>query len=294
MRVGVIDVGANTLRLLVATQKGGGVAPVHTGRAALGLGEHIETSGSIPRRKLAQAERAASEQAGVARHLGCERVEIVVTSPGRQAQNASELVEILQRVKGAGVRVLSAEEEGVYAYEGALAGVADLPECVAVCDVGGGSTQIVVGTRDGGPAWQRSIDLGSLRLTERALRHDPPTAEDVARAHAVVEELVGTLAPPLPQAAFATGGSARALGKLVGGRLSAAELDVALRIASQRPSRRLVKAFGISPRRAHTLVAGAILVSAVHGLLGVTLHVARGGLREGVARRLLAEAAVAA
>ena len=68
-----------------------------------------------------------------------------------------------------GVRVLSADEEGRLAYQGAVAAAASLPETVAVCDVGGGSTELVVGTPTGGPTWWRSIDLGCVRLTERFL-----------------------------------------------------------------------------------------------------------------------------
>jgi exopolyphosphatase/pppGpp-phosphohydrolase len=98
----------------------------------------------------------------------------------------------------------------------------------------------------------------------------------------------------LPQAAYATGGSARALGKLVGPRLGAEELAVALRIVAERPSRRLAKTFDLSPTRARTLAAGALLLVCTQRLLGVPLEVARAGLREGVALSLLADAAVAA
>ncbi len=197
-------------------------------------------------------------------------------------------------MSGARVRVLTAEEEATYAYEGALACASDLPETVAVVDVGGGSTQVVVGSRDRGPAWLRSLDIGSLRLTRRAIENDPPTSEDLERARAIVEPLFAELAPPLPQAAFATGGSARAVRKLVGATLGVEDLQVALRIASGRTSRRLVKSFDVSPRRAQTVVAGAILLTSAQRLLGVPLTVARGGLREGIAARLLTDAAAAA
>jgi len=295
MRVGVIDVGANTLRLLVATGDGiGGVAGLHTTRVELGLGEDVELHGAIAEEKLERAEIAASEEAATARRLGCDVVEIVVTSPGRQAENAADLVASLARVTGAHVQVLSAEEEATYAYEGALACTPNLPESVAVCDVGGGSTQIVVGHRDGEPDWIRSLDLGSLRLTRRALHGDPPTATEIASAREIVDDLFAELTPPLPQAALATGGSARALRKLVGEELGPAELAHALDIAASRPARRLVKDYAVSPRRAGTVVAGALLLTAAQRVLSVPLLVARGGLREGVAARMLYRSAVAA
>jgi exopolyphosphatase / guanosine-5'-triphosphate,3'-diphosphate pyrophosphatase len=295
VRVGVIDIGANTLRLLVAEPgPRGGVANVHMTRAELALGEDIEQFGSIRAEKLARVREAAQEKVGVARKLGCEAVEIVVTSPGRQATNADELIEALECVKGAPVRVLTAEEEGTYAFKGATAGIRNLPESVAVCDVGGGSTQIAVGLREEGPAWIRSLDVGSRRLAARAFRHDPPSTQEIEHARAIVDELVAELAPPLPQVALATGGSARALRKLVGQHLGPAELAAALRIAATTPARRLVKDYDVSSRRSETVAAGVLLLSAAQLLLGVPLTVARGGLREGVAARLFEKAALAA
>ena len=294
MRVGVIDVGANTLRLLVAARSAAGLEIVHRERVQLGLGECIEQSGAIPRDRLDAARRAARAQAASARRLDCTRLEIIVTSPGRQAANADELVESLERVRGASVRVLSAEEEAAFAYRGVLARVEEPPSSVAVCDVGGGSTQIAVGSPQDEPVWVRSIDVGSLRLTRRALSGDPPTGEAIEQARKAVEPMFVELTPPLPQAAFATGGSARALAKLVGRQLGAEELAVALHIVAERPSRRLAKTFGLSASRAPTLAAGTVLLVCTQRLLGVPLQVARTGLREGVALSLLAENAVAA
>ena len=294
MRVGVIDIGANTLRLVVAERCAAGLEIVHRERVQLGLGEDIEQSGAIPRDRIQVARRIASEQAAAAKRLGCARLEIVITSPGRQAGNADELVASLERVRRASVRVLTAEEEAAFAYRGVLATVDDPPSSIAVCDVGGGSTQIAIGSPTDGPAWVRSLDVGSLRLTRRALTGDPPTGKSVDRASEVVEQLFAGLTPPLPQAAFATGGSARALAKLVGRKLGPEELAVALHIVVERPSRRLAKTFDLSPSRAATLAAGALLLARTQRLLGVPLTVARTGLREGIALSLFADTAVAA
>jgi exopolyphosphatase/guanosine-5'-triphosphate,3'-diphosphate pyrophosphatase len=294
MRVGVLDVGANTLRLLVAERDATGLAVVHRECVQSGLGEFIEQTGVTPTDRIESAGRAAREQAASAWRLDCSRVEIVVTSPGRQARNADQLIESLMRVRGATVRVLSAEEEASFAYRGVLTSVDDPPQSVAVCDVGGGSTQIAVGSYREEPAWVRSLDVGSLRLTRRALADDPPTLERADRVREQVELLFAGLTPPLPQAAYATGGSARALAKLVGRHLGSEELAVALRIGAERPSRRLAKTFELTPSRARTLAAGTLLLVCTQRLLGVPLQVARTGLREGVALSLLADAAVAA
>jgi exopolyphosphatase/guanosine-5'-triphosphate,3'-diphosphate pyrophosphatase len=289
-----MDVGANTMRLLVAAPGPDGLQVVHRERVQLGLGESIEHCGRIPEDRLAAARRAAREQAAAARKLDCAQLQIVVTSPGRQAENADELVTALSRVRGAGVRVLSAEEEASFAYRGVLGTLAHPPESVAVCDVGGGSTQIAVGSPGDEPAWVRSLDIGSLRLTRRALADDPPTSTAIAEAQAEVTRVFAGLTPPLPHAAYATGGSARALGKVVGPRLGTEELGVAVHVVTARPTRRLAKTFEISPARASTLAAGALLLASTQRLLGVPLVVARAGLREGLALSLLEDAAVAA
>lgn len=294
MRVGVIDVGANTMRLLVATPGADGLEVVHRERVQLGLGESIEHCGRISEDRLAAARRAARDQAASARRLDCARIQIVVTSPGRQAENADELVAALSRARGVPVRVLSAEEEGSFAYRGVLGTLADPSKSVAVCDVGGGSTQIAVGAPDDAPAWVRSLDIGSLRLTRRALADDPPSSTAIAEARAEVMRVFADLTPPPPHAAYATGGSARALGKVVGPRLGAEELAVAVHVVTARPTRRLAKTFEISPARASTLAAGTLLLAATQRLLGVPLVVARAGLREGLALSLLEDAAVAA
>jgi exopolyphosphatase / guanosine-5'-triphosphate,3'-diphosphate pyrophosphatase len=294
MRVGVIDVGANTVRLLVAAERSDGIETLHRDGVRLGLGEHVEAGGVIPGFAIEAARRTVRKQAAVARRLGCVRVAIVVTSPGRQAENADELLESLGRIRDTSLRVLTAEEEAVYAYRGALSVVGELPRTVGFCDVGGGSTQIVVGSRDDGPAWVRSLDLGSLRLTTRAGLADPPTSEGIERARTLARPVFEGVAPPLPQAAFAAGGSARGVARLVGPELGSEELAVALKILGERPSRRLAKTFELSEARARTLAAGTLLLANVQALLGVPLTVARGGLREGIALSLFEEEAVAA
>lgn len=177
--VGVVDVGSNTMRLLVARPRKGGVARVHEERQQLGLGEDVERLGRISPTKLERAETAAAALAEQTRKLGCSRLEVLVTSPGRQAENGEELRAVLERGSGQAVRILSAEEEARLAHAGAVAAAQPSDESVAVVDVGGGSAQLVVGTAAAGPVWMRSVDLGSLRLTRRLLVSDPPTEADL-------------------------------------------------------------------------------------------------------------------
>lgn len=294
MRVGVMDVGSNTIRLLVAKRRKGGLFRVHEEREQLGLGEDVELLGRISPEKLALAETTAAELAEQARALRCASVDVLVTSPGRQAANGEALRDALARGSRLPVRILSAEEEARLAYRGALAAGRTTADSVAVVDVGGGSAQLVVGTAESGPVWMRSVDVGSLRLTRRLLISDPPTRDELAAARAEVERCFETVTPPLPQAALAAGGSARALKRLTGQRrLETSDIDAAIRELGKRSSRETARRYGLAPERARTLAAGALILAEAQRRLGLPLEVARGGIREGAALALLAERAAA-
>jgi exopolyphosphatase / guanosine-5'-triphosphate,3'-diphosphate pyrophosphatase len=294
MRVAVIDVGSSTVRLLVAVSDGCGVVPVRKERDYLFLGEGVERAGRLGGENVRRTARVAARYARLAREEGAAALELIVTAPGRQAADAGELLAALAAATGAPVRVLSPEEEGRLAFLGAVTGTPGLRESVAVCDVGGGSTEVVIGTASGGPAWERSLDAGAVRLTERVPLGDPPGKEGLAAAHAEVERLLGSFAPPLPQTALAAGGTARALRKIVGRELDREDFDAALAILSKRPTSRIAKTFGIHERRARTLPAGVVVLAAVQRRLGVPFVVSRAGLREGAVLELLDDAAAPA
>ena len=291
--MGIVDVGANTVRLLVASADDGCLVSIREERAQLGLGEEIERAGRIGEKKLAEAAETAKSHVRRARKLSCTSIAVLVTSPGRQAANGQELVSRLAEATGVSTHVLTAQEEGELAWRGAVTAAANLPETVAVCDVGGGSTQIAVGTGTR-PSWVRSLDIGSLRLTRRAFRNDPPDAEDVARATSIVAAEFDELTPPLPLAAIAVGGTARALRKVVGDDLADETLLLAVRRLSKKSSGKIAKEYGLDETRATTMAAGALILLEIHRRLVVPLQVGRGGVREGAALALLesAEAAV--
>ena len=288
MRVAVIDVGSNTARLLVANvTDDASVLPVAEEREYLRLGAEIESTGTLGRKKIAEATRVCRDFADRATRHSAERIAVFVTAPGRQGDATDELTEALAEAGPASVRVLTAEEEGRLAFDGALAraeGV--LPEIVAVVDVGGGSTELAVGTPLLGAAWIRSADLGSLRLTRAHLHHDPPTAAEVAGARHAVAAAFDGMTPPAPDLALAVGGSARALAKIAGRRLDPDELERAVKLLSRRPAAKVARSFGIGPERAETLLAGALLLSGASRVLGAELVLGRGGVREGAALSL--------
>jgi exopolyphosphatase / guanosine-5'-triphosphate,3'-diphosphate pyrophosphatase len=274
MRIGVIDVGSNTIRLLVASVEGDEVVPIEKGRVRLSLGEEIERRGAVSSTSIAAAAKAVRKFCTVARRHGVDALDVFVTAPGRQSANASELVKALQRAAGHPVRVLSTEEEGRLAYDGAIA-TADvaLPETIAVCDVGGASTEIAVGTPGVPPRWVTSIDLGSVRLTARAA--------DVDQARSEAAEAFAEVVSPPVELALAVGGSARAARRLVGSWLGEAELAEALRLVETFDARAMARRFDIDRSRARITPAGVAILAEVQQRLAVPLYVCDGGIREG-------------
>ena len=279
MRVAVIDVGSNTARLLVArVDAAGSVTPVAEARSYLRLGAEIERTGTLGRKKIAAAAEICGTYAREAAELDADRLTVIVTAPGRQGASAAALTAALRRATGVPVRVLTAAEEGRLAHDGAVArATGNLPDVVAVVDVGGGSTEIAVGTPLLGAAWVRSADLGSLRLTRAHLPGDPPTGAQIAAAAGAVFRALDDLDPPCPDLALAVGGSARALTKIAGPRLDAGSLEEAVQILARRPAAKVARPFGISPDRAETLLAGALLLAGASRVLGAPLELAARG-----------------
>jgi exopolyphosphatase/guanosine-5'-triphosphate,3'-diphosphate pyrophosphatase len=282
--VGIIDVGSNTVRLHVSQ----GGHELHREKAVLRLGESVERLGEIPEAKLAEAAGAVEEFVRIAGKHGADRLEVLVASPGRQASNGEELLARLAAASGAPVRLLSAQEEGRLAFVGALAATRrGTRKLVAVCDVGGGSAQVAVGTRRDGIAWVRSVDVGSIRLTSRVLGEDPPGDAAIGKARAEVDRLLEGFLPPPPELAFAVGGSARALRAIVGPDLDAAALDEATDILARTPAREIAALYGVHLERVLTLAAWAVILAALRERLHVPLRVVRGGgVREGAALEL--------
>ena len=276
--VGVIDVGSNTVRLVVAH----GGRQVLSQREMLHLGADVERYGSIPQPKLKAAAQLVGSYAEAARTAGAAELAVLITSPGRQAENGIELLEVLSSAARCSTRILSAAEEARLGFTGAVQ-VAAPParRRVAVVDVGGGSAQVVVGTRRGGPEWLRSIDLGSQRLTSRLLAADPPGRAALGAARTEAASYLHGFDPPEPRLALAVGGSARALKRIVGPRLGTAELEEALALFSELPAADVVQRFGIDGDRVGTLPAGAAILAELQARLGTPLKVVRGGVREG-------------
>jgi exopolyphosphatase/guanosine-5'-triphosphate,3'-diphosphate pyrophosphatase len=292
--VGIVDVGSNSMRLLVARVARGSVKELARERVYLRLGDDAYRLGRISEGKLDQTRDVAERFARIARKAPVERLETIVTAPGRQAENGDALTNVLTKATRAPVVVLGAEEEGSLAWHGAVSRMSDAPESVAVVDLGGGSCEIAVGTPGLGPSWVESRDAGALRVTRAFLPGHRPSKRDIATTTVEVHRLLAGLAPPRPDAALAVGGTARAVSRLVGRRFGEEELVKLAKTIVRKGPQAVVAGTGITRDRAETLLGGTLVLAEVSRLLGTRLEVGRGGLREGAALALALEVAAVA
>src|SRR5262245_43131668 len=268
--VAVVDVGSNTVRLVVARRDASRLAPTHTERVRLGLGRELEQHGRLSEAKVAATAKAVGKLCAQARKCGAHSLDVVVTAPGRQAENGDELAAAIERATGHHVRILSADEEARLAFAGAIASAEPTAGLVAVVDLGGASTEIAVGDPELGPSWLRSVDLGALRLTEAFL---DPEERDVEGARAAVAEAFAGLVPPVPHAGLIVGGSARALRRVAGPRLGRDELAEACELLARTGPDKVSRRHGVGKRRAPLLLAAALILAEVQRRLFVPLEV---------------------
>jgi exopolyphosphatase/guanosine-5'-triphosphate,3'-diphosphate pyrophosphatase len=295
VRVGVIDVGSNSVRLLVAAvESGGEVRELTRDRVYLRLGDDAYRFGRIGSRKLDELASVSDRFARRARAALVGRLETIVTAPGRQAANADELVELLEDATRSPVAVLTAEDEGRLAWEGAVSGLEDPPALVGVVDLGGGSCELALGSPATGPSWICSRDAGALRVTRRLLGSRRLHRRELARARAGVRELLDGVHPTQPDTALAVGGTARAVAKILGSTFGAHELDLlADRIASDGTAS-VTAGLDVTPARIETMLGGTLVLAEVARKLDARLEVGRGGVREGAALALARSVPIAA
>jgi exopolyphosphatase/guanosine-5'-triphosphate,3'-diphosphate pyrophosphatase len=296
MRVGIVDIGSNTARLLVAdVRSDGAVVPVAKRRAYLGLGAEIAASGTLCEETIRRTAVIAAAYTERARRSGAEALEAIVTAPGRQGDAAEALVHALETSTGITTMVLSSDDEGRLAYEGAVHTFqGSLADVVGVIDVGGGSSEVVVGTPSLGAAWIRSLDIGSLRLVTQGLDGDPPSKSAIREARRRVRDAVAELDAPTPDIVLACGGSAKAAARVSGKTLDSRGLDAVIRVCSTSTADELARTFHLHPHRGRTLLAGVIILRELCEALGRPLELAAGGLREGAALALAWPEALAA
>lgn len=190
-RVAAVDCGTNSIRLLIADVTDGALVPVHREMRIVRLGHGVDATGRIGAEPMARTLAAAADYAAQCEEAGCTAVRFVATSASRDASNAAEFVAgVQQAFAGFGTtpEVVSGHEEAALSFLGATAGLAGASGPFLVVDIGGGSTEFVRGTD--GVEQAVSTDIGSVRLTERHLRSDPPTEDQIWPALGDITEAI--------------------------------------------------------------------------------------------------------
>ena len=201
-RVAAVDCGTNALRLLVADVDPGRAQLTDVARRMeiVRLGQGVDETGRLAPEALARTMAVLQDYADVIVGSGAQAVRMVATSATRDASNAAEFVRMVKEVLGVAPEVLTGDEEAVLSFTGATAELAAGPDPgpFLVADIGGGSTEFVLGPAGGPPVHVISVDIGCVRMTERRLHGDPPTDQEVAAAIADIDAALDTVTAAMP------------------------------------------------------------------------------------------------
>jgi exopolyphosphatase/guanosine-5'-triphosphate,3'-diphosphate pyrophosphatase len=263
-RVGVVDLGTNSTRLLVAEVEDGTVRELERRLTITRLGEGVDERHLLLPTALARVRNTLADYRRVLEASGVERTLAVATSAVRDAENGEAFLGEVEWSYGFDTRLLTGDEEARLTYAGVAAGRTLAPRTLVV-DVGGGSTELVLGE------WHRSLDLGCVRLTERFLRSDPPTPAELTACREHIRAVLPE--EPRPTDALGVAGTVTTLAVLSlgldeedpalvhGHRLAAARIDTEVDRLASLPVSELRQIRGMHPDRAPVIVAGALVVA---------------------------------
>ncbi len=299
-RVAAFDCGTNSLRLLIADlDPGTGEAVEHVREMRIvRLGQGVDRTGRISEESMERAFTALDEFAMLLAEYHPDVTRFCATSAARDAENAAEFTEAVLARIGVAPEVIDGDAEARASYDGATrALVAGHPEPFLVLDIGGGSTELILGGADG-VTTAHSLDIGSVRLTERHLHADPPTGEQIAAARADIDAALDTcrVDPGLAGTVIGVAGTVTtvaagvlALEAYDRSRVHLAELDVgavrgtidalvAMTVAERR-------ALGyMHPGRADVIAAGALILERILERTNVgTVTVSESDILDGIA-----------
>jgi exopolyphosphatase/guanosine-5'-triphosphate,3'-diphosphate pyrophosphatase len=202
IRVAAIDCGTNSLRLLIADiDRSNGAAKltdVVREMRVVRLGQGVDATGELAPEALERTFAATADYAAMIREHGAKSIRFVATSASRDARNRQVFVDGIRELLGVEPEVISGDEEAALSFAGASSVLPILDgEQLLVVDLGGGSTEFVLGTAKGVTA-AKSVDVGCVRLTERHLQDDPPTSEQIAAAEADVDAAIARAGLDVP------------------------------------------------------------------------------------------------
>lgn len=196
MKVAAIDCGTNSVRLLIADLDGGRLVERHREMRIVRLGQDVDRTGELSPQALARTGEALRAYAGTIAQHQVVATRMVATSATRDARNRDAFEQLVQSTVGVMPEVITGEQEAALSFDGAVRGLDRAAGPFLVVDIGGGSTEFVLGTSAVDAAC--SVDIGCVRLTERHLAGDPPTADEIRAAVADIDAAlarVGDLVP---------------------------------------------------------------------------------------------------
>ncbi|HSJ19723.1 MAG TPA: Ppx/GppA phosphatase family protein [Nocardioidaceae bacterium] len=203
-RVAAFDCGTNTIKLLVADldPAAGTEHELVREMRMVRLGQDVDRTGRFADEALERTFAAVDEYAAVVAAHDVEAIRFCATSAARDAGNGADFAAGVEERLGVRPEVVTGDEEAQLSYDGATRGLAggDLPAPFLVVDIGGGSTELILGDGHGHVRSARSLDIGSVRMTERHLRSDPPTRDEIASAAGEITAAVATSGVPLGEA----------------------------------------------------------------------------------------------
>ncbi len=301
--VGAIDIGTNSVLLLVARVRGSGLEALVERATITRLGENVDRTRRLDAAARERTLECLRVYARLTREANVAALGVVGTSAMRDAGGGEEFRADVERMLGVAPRVLSGEEEAELAFAGATSGL-DVAGNVVVFDVGGGSTEVVSGAmaRGGAPAvvaWAKSLDVGSVRLTERCVRTDPPLADELAAVRATVraalvdvptgsaETLVGVAGTVTTLAALDRGLETYDANLVHGCTLSRERVRALTERLAGLPLGERALLPGLEPKRADVIVCGSLVVEEVMNHRGANeILVSDRGVRWGLAMQL--------
>lgn len=306
-RVAVIDCGTNTIRLLVA-DPGPGVTLREVDRRLelVRLGQGVDATRRFNPDALARTFAAIDTYAARIRDLDVDRVRFLATSAARDVSNRDEFFSGVRDRLGVDVDVISGDEEARLSFLGALSGGHVDEGPVLVMDVGGGSTELILGDTEGNLLAESSLDMGSVRIRERFLASDPPTADEVARARSFVNGLIDASGVDLAAAPTWLGvaGTTTSISAMVQGltaydRVTVHNSQVSVDEIAAMSERLLTMPVAqvlatwpmLQQLRAEVICAGALIVREVARRVGVTMTVRETDILDGATLELLRTAA---
>ncbi len=289
--VGALDIGSNTVRMLVARPAAGRLETLLDLGVYASLGQGVDRTGELQEENQKRALEAIADFVKKAREAGAGEIVAVATSAMRDAKNGQEFVDRIKEVTGIEPHIISGDREAELTFIGATGGRSLELETVVV-DLGGGSGE-VIDAEATVPNWARALPIGSRRLTEKFIQTDPPNAEQIVNVAAHVRSQLQTLPAASPKKGVFAGGTAKVLPAVLGRPgpptiLSPADWDRLLTIVQGLTADALAKEYRLPGERAGVLAAGAAALDAIAEFYGLDeVAIAATGIREGMIIDLL-------